>query len=90
ELFTNSKHPYTRLLLESIPDADKRGKRLQTIPGKVPDAENIPGGCAFHTRCPISKGICKTDLPETKEVGSGKSGTSHTAACHFIGKQWKN
>ncbi len=90
ELFTNPKHPYTRLLLESIPDADKRGQRLQTIPGKVPDAENIPGGCAFHTRCPIAEDICKTDLPETKEVGSDNSGTSHTAACHFIGKQWKN
>lgn len=90
DLFSNSKHPYTRLLLESIPDADKRGKRLQTIPGKVPDAENIPGGCAFHTRCPVAEDICKTTQPETKEVGTGNSGTSHTAACHFIGKQWKN
>ena len=90
ELFSNSKHPYTRLLLESIPDADKRGKRLQTIPGKVPDAENIPGGCAFHTRCPIAEDICKTNQPETKEVDISNSGTTHTAACHFIGKQWKN
>ena len=90
ELFANSKHPYTRLLLESIPDADKRGKRLQTIPGKVPDAENIPSGCAFHTRCPIAEDICKTTLPETKEVGSSDSVSTHTAACHFIGKQWKN
>ena len=90
ELFANSKHPYTRLLLESIPDADKRGKRLQTIPGKVPDAENIPDGCAFHTRCPIVEDICKTTQPETKEVGSSDSVSTHTAACHFIGKQWKN
>ncbi|MCD6396742.1 MAG: ABC transporter ATP-binding protein, partial [Spirochaetaceae bacterium] len=65
ELFNNPKHPYTRLLLESIPDADKRGKRLQTIPGKVPDAENIPDGCSFHTRCPIAEDICKTRQPET-------------------------
>ena len=82
ELFSNSMHPYTRLLLESIPDAEKRGKRLQTIPGKVPDAENIPNGCAFHTRCPIAEEICRATQPETKEVA-----TSHTAACHFIGKQ---
>jgi oligopeptide/dipeptide ABC transporter ATP-binding protein len=86
KLFSDPKHPYTRLLLESIPDADKRGKRLQTIPGKVPDAEDIPGGCAFHTRCPLAEDICKTVQPETKEVGEGHS---HTTACHFIGKQWK-
>ena len=90
ELFINPKHPYTRLLLESIPDADKRGKRLQTIPGKVPDAENVPDGCAFHTRCPIARDICKTYQPETKEVDFSNSGASHTAACHFIGEQWKN
>jgi len=90
ELFAHSKHPYTRLLLESIPDADKRGKRLQTIPGKVPDAENIPPGCAFHTRCPIAEDICRQTQPETKNVDSSNSVTTHTAACHFIGKQWKN
>jgi oligopeptide transport system ATP-binding protein len=89
-LFLNSKHPYTRLLLESIPDADKRGQRLLTIPGKVPDAENIPNGCAFHTRCPLAEEICSTTQPETMEVDNSNSGTTHTAACHFIGKQWKN
>ncbi len=89
-LFSDPKHPYTRLLLESIPDADKRGKRLQTIPGKVPDAENIPAGCAFHTRCPIAEEICRTSQPETKELAIDYTAGSHTAACHFIGKQWKN
>jgi len=90
ELFNNPKHPYTRLLLESIPDADKRGKRLQTIPGKVPDAENIPDGCSFHTRCPIAEDICKTRQPETMKIANANIDCSHTAACHFIGKQWKN
>ena len=89
-LFSEPKHPYTKLLLESIPDADKRGKRLQTIPGKVPDAENTPPGCAFHPRCPIAEDICKTKQPETKETGSDKSAGTHTVACHFIGKIWKN
>lgn len=90
ELFVNSKHPYTRLLLESIPDADKRGQRLLTIPGKVPDAENIPSGCSFHTRCPLAEKICSITQPETLEVGCSNSVSTHTAACHFIGKQWKN
>jgi len=49
-LFADPKHPYTKLLFESIPDADKRRKRLQTIPGKVHDAENIPGGCGCKER----------------------------------------
>lgn len=89
-LFTDPKHPYTKLLFESIPDASKRGKRLQTIPGKVPDAENIPGGCAFHTRCPLAEELCRTSQPETMEVDSSNSGVTHTAACHFIGKQWIN
>lgn len=83
-LFSDPKHPYTRLLFESAPDAGKRGKRLKTIPGKVPDAENIPDGCAFHPRCPFADEICRTRQPETKEVSIG-----HTAACHYIGKQWK-
>ena len=42
QLFTNPLHPYTRLLIMSIPDARKRGKRLAAIPGRVPDADNTP------------------------------------------------
>ncbi|MCF6335330.1 MAG: ABC transporter ATP-binding protein [Spirochaetales bacterium] len=90
ELFSNPRHPYTRMLFESIPDADKRGKRLKAIPGKVPDAENIPQGCAFHPRCPIAEEICGSNQPETKDVESNSALDSHTAACHLIGKQWKN
>ena len=90
ELFSNPKHPYTRMLFDSIPDAAKRGKRLLAIPGKVPDAENIPAGCAFHARCPIAGDICRSSQPETKEIPGNTSGEYHTAACHFIGKLWKN
>ena len=90
ELFSNPLHPYTRMLFDSIPDAAKRGKRLQAIPGRVPDAEEIPRGCAFHTRCPLAEDICRTDQPETKEVAGGTGLESHTAACHFIGKQWND
>jgi oligopeptide/dipeptide ABC transporter ATP-binding protein len=90
ELFSNPLHPYTRMLFDSIPDAAKRGKRLKAIPGRVPDAEEIPRGCAFHTRCPLAEDICRTDQPETKEVAGGTGLESHTAACHFIGKQWND
>ncbi len=82
ELFAHPLHPYSQLLLQSIPDAGKRGKRLVTIPGKVPDAENIPPGCAFHPRCPFAEDICRTEEPEMKEYGTG-----HFAACHLCNRE---
>jgi oligopeptide/dipeptide ABC transporter ATP-binding protein len=90
ELFANPRHPYTRMLFDSIPDAEKRGKRLKAIPGKVPDAENTPPGCAFHPRCPLAEELCRTEQPDTKEVADSPSGETHTAACHFIGKKWND
>ena len=90
ELFANPRHPYSRMLFDSIPDAAKRGKRLKAIPGKVPDAENIPEGCAFHTRCPLAEDICRTVQPETKDVPGAGGEESHTAACHLMDKQWIN
>ena len=78
ELFSNPLHPYSQLLLQSIPDGDKRGTRLTTIPGKVPDAENIPAGCAFNPRCPKAEAICREAEPEMKEYKDG-----HFSACHF-------
>jgi len=82
-LFNEPLHPYTRLLLLSIPDAGKRGRRLEVIPGRVPDAEHIPEGCAFHPRCPLAEKICSREIPPTVEHSEG-----HTAACHMIGKKW--
>ena len=84
-LFNEPLHPYTQLLLLSIPDAEKRGRRLKTIPGRVPDAEHIPGGCAFHPRCPLAERFCSQEIPTMVEHSEG-----HTAACHMIGKKWIN
>ena len=82
-LFNEPLHPYTQLLLLSIPDADKRGHRLKVIPGRVPDAEHIPEGCAFHPRCPLAEELCSREVPPTVEHAEG-----HGAACHMIGKKW--
>jgi oligopeptide/dipeptide ABC transporter ATP-binding protein len=82
-LFNQPLHPYTQLLLLSIPDAEKRGQRLQAIPGRVPDAEHIPEGCAFHPRCPLAEDICSREIPPLEEHAEG-----HTAACHMVGKKW--
>jgi oligopeptide/dipeptide ABC transporter ATP-binding protein len=83
ELFENPLHPYTRLLLLSIPDAAKRGVRLKAIPGTVPDAEHIPAGCSFHPRCPLAEDRCGIETPAPVDYGN-----RHLAACHFIGKKW--
>jgi oligopeptide/dipeptide ABC transporter ATP-binding protein len=82
-LFENPLHPYTKLLLLSIPDAAKRGTRLRAIPGTVPDAQHIPAGCSFHPRCPLAENGCRREIPPSRyyEVG-------HQAACYLIGKKW--
>ena len=83
QLFENPLHPYTKLLLLSIPDAAKRGTRLRAIPGTVPDPENIPAGCSFHPRCPLAEDRCRNEIPPAIDYGDG-----HKAACFFIGKKW--
>lgn len=82
-LFENPLHPYTRLLLLSIPDAARRGVRLKAIPGTVPDAEHIPSGCSFHPRCPLAEEGCRHEIPPVVEYGDG-----HKTACYLIGKEW--
>jgi oligopeptide transport system ATP-binding protein len=82
-LYQGALHPYTRLLLASIPAAQKRGTSLRVIPGRVPDAQAIPAGCAFHPRCPIAEERCRVEMPECREQAAG-----HAAACHFVGKPW--
>jgi len=83
QLFENPLHPYTKLLLLSIPDAAKRGERLRAIPGTVPDAEHIPPGCSFHPRCPLAEDVCRAEIPPDIEYDDG-----HKAACFLIGKKW--
>jgi oligopeptide/dipeptide ABC transporter ATP-binding protein len=99
-LFARPLHPYTLLLLASIPEASRRGQRLRAIPGTVPDAEHIPPGCAFHPRCPLAEQVCREVVPPLLEYGGGTTplgearaagvplAASHAAACHMIGKKW--
>lgn len=79
-IFTSPMHPYTQLLLESLPSIKrKRGGVLKTIDGSVPRALNRPAGCPFHTRCPSAMpGICNLTPPSDKEIGSG-----HAVSCHL-------
>ena len=67
-LFHRPRHPYTRMLLEAIPDIKMTGKPRTSIGGEVPNPINPPSGCAFHPRCPISTKRCKSEMPVLKPM----------------------
>ncbi|WP_349282797.1 dipeptide ABC transporter ATP-binding protein [Polaromonas hydrogenivorans] len=79
QIYAAPQHPYTQALLSAAPepDPDVRVKRI-ILEGDVPSPTRLPGGCTFHTRCPLVQAICKTQRPELREVAPGQS-----AACHF-------
>jgi len=61
--FRTPLHPYSIALLEAMPSAATRGKRLKAIPGQVPPAGNFPPGCRFHDRCPVARPECARTPP---------------------------
>ena len=58
ELFRNPRHPYTRLLLDTVPDMDMTGRERLPMRGEVPNPIDPPSGCAFHPRCPLANERC--------------------------------
>jgi peptide/nickel transport system ATP-binding protein len=70
ELFKNPKHPYTRMLLDAIPDLQMTGRARTPVAGEVPNPLNPPSGCTFHPRCPQATEACKTSIPPLKSIGS--------------------
>lgn len=79
ELFAHPKHPYTQALLSAIPVSHPREKKERIVlQGELPSPANPPGGCGFHTRCPIAKDICRREAPVFRQYSD-----SHGASCHF-------
>jgi peptide/nickel transport system ATP-binding protein len=85
DIFFNPLHPYTRALLQSIPQLDHalargdRTDRLQTIKGMVPDPYSRLSGCTFHPRCPaVIGGTCDRVEPGVVKVEEG-----HVVRCHL-------
>ncbi len=81
KLMNEPKHPYTKSLLQAIPNASKRGQRLYTIPGNVPSLQERKTGCPFYERCPLKMKQCKAVFPDTYTFAR------QTVACHLFAKE---
>ena len=78
-LFQLPRHPYTRMLLDTIPDLEMTGRQRTPVAGEVPNPINPPTGCAFHPRCPFANDRCRSERPEAKLNDTGS-----TTACHAV------
>ena len=77
-LFTDPQHPYSRMLLDAVPDLALSGRRRQPVTGEIPNPIDPPPGCAFHPRCPHVMEVCRRELPAPRETATG------AAACHLL------
>ncbi|MES0139582.1 ABC transporter ATP-binding protein [Mesorhizobium sp. M0016] len=77
EIFARPKHPYTRLLIDSLPNPASGKKMIRPIPGDPPNLLNRSSGCAFHPRCPSALAICAAEVPSLGKVGRER------VACHL-------
>lgn len=83
EVLDNPKHPYTKALIEAMPNHEDVGtaKYEKALMGEVPDPANMPSGCAFHLRCPIATAQCKIKTPQLLSAGN-----KHLVACPVVMK----
>ncbi len=79
-LFEKPSHPYTRGLLAALPDLAGPTRRLESIPGNVPEPWNLPTGCAFAPRCGACRDFCTGTVPPYRAVAAG-----HLVACARAG-----
>lgn len=78
-LFAEPAHPYTRMLLDAVPDLTAPKDRARAVVGEIPNPITPPSGCAFHPRCPLAQEICKTTAPILRATAKGDQ-----AACHMV------
>jgi peptide/nickel transport system ATP-binding protein len=78
-LFRAPRHPYTRMLLDAVPDLDMSGRQRKPVEGEIPNPVDPPKGCSFHPRCPFADDRCKTERPAL--VAWGAAGP---VACHAV------
>ena len=80
-LFSNPVHPYTKMLLDAVPDLEMSGRPRKQVEGEIPNPINPPSGCTFHPRCPLASDRCKSEAPLMKRYGTG------LASCHAVEEQ---
>ncbi len=80
-LFSAPEHPYTRMLLDAVPDLALSGRRRKPVEGEIPNPINPPPGCAFHPRCPLVMDICRREAPPVVPTATG------TAACFAVAEK---
>ncbi len=78
QVFRDPQHPYTRMLLDAIPDLKMTGKPRTPVAGEVPNPLNPPSGCAFHPRCPSCFEPCLRERPVLREA------QGREVACHGV------
>jgi peptide/nickel transport system ATP-binding protein len=78
DLFARPRHPYTRMLLDAIPDIHMSGRARTPVQGEVPNPLNPPTGCSFHPRCPHANERCTLERPPLKVFGGA------VIACHAV------
>ena len=77
ELFARPRHPYTRMLLDAVPDLAMSGRARTPVAGEVPNPLALPEGCAFHPRCPHANERCRRETPAFAEG----------VACHAVAEK---
>jgi len=78
KLFARPRHPYTRMLLDAVPDLEMSGRPRTPVAGEVPNPLSPPAGCSFHPRCPHANERCKIERPSLIWHGETAS------ACHAV------
>ncbi len=82
-IFAEPRHPYTRLLLDAIPDLDRIGRLRAPLQGEVPSPIAPPPGCPFHPRCPLARERCRIEKPAHTVAGDV------LVACHAVEEGWE-
>ncbi len=84
EVFERPGHPYTKALLQAVPNRYKDSGPLPSLPGSVPNLSRLPNGCSFHPRCPLARDECRVDPgPALTPLKGDRPGVVHQSACYF-------
>jgi peptide/nickel transport system ATP-binding protein len=78
QMFKAPRHPYTRMLLDAVPDLEMSGRARKAVDGEIPNPITPPPGCPFNPRCPLANARCRIEMPAPVTDAFG------TVACHAV------